>query len=245
MRKILMAGAALAAIPLVACAHARPEVAGAPPTLHSYILLDRTGSMESIWGEALTSVNTYAQTVAVAAPGERLEAEVSLAVFDSQDGLQFDVLREDVDAKDWRPVSGDEASPRGMTPLYDAIGRIVAMAEADQAEKAVIVIMTDGRENASRELTREGASAALERARERGWEVVFLGAEFAKFDDAEAVGMQRSKTMAVSKDAMAPVMESLAAKSRAYATGAEKPVEFDKEDRDLAEEEDVKRRKGQ
>ena len=32
--------------------------------VHSYILLDRTGSMSSIWTEALSSVNAYAGSIA-------------------------------------------------------------------------------------------------------------------------------------------------------------------------------------
>jgi hypothetical protein len=107
-----------------------------------------------------------------------------------------------------------------MTPLYDAIGRIVSRAEADAPEKAVIVIMTDGMENSSTELTNQGAKAALDRARARGWEVVFLGAEFASFDDAEAVGMSASKTMAVGEGAMSGSMNDLAQKARAYGKGA-------------------------
>ena len=38
--------------------------------LNSYILLDRTGSMSSIWDEALGSVNAYAASVGEADEGE-------------------------------------------------------------------------------------------------------------------------------------------------------------------------------
>ena len=41
-------------------------------------------------------------------------------------------------------------------------------AEADNPEKAVIVIMTDGLENSSKEITKEGAKAALDRGKV-GW----------------------------------------------------------------------------
>ena len=217
--------------------------------MHSYILLDRTGSMSSIWDEALTSVNAYAASVGEADEGEiegsDIETDVTLAIFDFQDGMQFDVLREKVIAEDWTDVTNEEANPRGMTPLFDAIGRMVSLAEADDPEKAVIVIMTDGLENSSRELTRDGAKAALDRAEAKGWEVVFLGAEFARFDDAEAVGVSASKTMAVGQGSMQDSMSALAKKSRAYGKGEEAEIIFNDEDRAIADEEGVKQRQGQ
>jgi hypothetical protein len=208
-----------------------------PGAVHSYILLDRTGSMSDIWQEALGSVNAYAASVGEADEGEidgqDIKTDVTLAVFDYQDGMQFDVLRDSVEAEDWKNVTDDEASPRGMTPLFDAIGRVVSLAEADKPEKS------------SRELTKDGAKAALDRARAKGWEVVFLGAEFASFDDAESVGMDASKVMAVGQGSMQSSMSALAKKSRAYGKGEEAEIEFNEQDRALADEEGVKERQNQ
>ncbi|HAY08154.1 MAG TPA: vWA domain-containing protein [Hyphomonas sp.] len=211
---------------------------------HAYILLDRTGSMGSIWAEALTSVNAYAEALGKPEGGAKPGSEkVTLAVFDHHDGLKFDILRRGVTAATWNKMTNDEASPRGMTPLFDSIARIVALAEGDKPERAVIVIMTDGAENASTEVTKDGAKAALDRARARGWEVVFLGAEFAKFSDADSVGVIRSKAMAMSAGSMELSMRSLASKSRRYFEKAE-AVDFNEEDRRQSGEADVKRRKG-
>ena len=247
--QIVGAIAAMTAFAGPACAM-KPELVNAPAPIsrdaemNAYILLDRTGSMSSIWDEALNSVNVYAASLGTQEEDEigDVDASVTLAVFDAQDGLKYDVLRERASAKDWKKVTNDEASPRGMTPLFDAIGRIVSTAESDKPEKAVIVIMTDGRENSSRELTKDGAKAALARAEAKGWEVVFLGAEFASFDDAESVGMDARKTMAVGQGSMQDSMSALAKKSRAYGKGEEAEIEFNEEDRALADEEGVKER---
>lgn len=212
--------------------------------IHSYVLLDRTGSMEPIWSEALSSVNAYADGLASLDGGPRVDADITLAVFDAQEGLQFDVLRDGVDAQNWHDVTNREVSPRGMTPLYDAIGRIVSLAEKDKPEKAVIVIMTDGEENSSQEMTKVAAKAALDRVRAKGWEVVFLGAEFSNFDDAEGVGQSSSRNMAVSKDQLSDSMNRLAGKSKAYGSGAAPSVEWNEEDRAAAKEEEVKQRTG-
>jgi len=248
MRKILTALTA-ACLPLSAAvaSELKPTpIVQEDAAVHSYILLDRTGSMSGIWDEALTSVNAYATSVGKAEEGEldNLDTSVTLAVFDAQDGLQFDVLRKGIEPGAWNDVTNDEANPRGMTPLFDAIGRIISLAEDDKPEKAVIVVMTDGRENSSRELTKDGAKAALDRAREKGWEVVFLGAEFAAFDDAEALGNSGSKNMAVSAGSMQRSMEGLAKKSRAYGKGEEAEIVFDDADRAASGEADVIQRKG-
>lgn len=212
---------------------------------HAYILLDRTGSMGPIWAEALSSVNAYVEALTQPSDGAKPSADdkVTLAVFDHQDGLRFDVLRRAVTSANWNKVTNDEASPRGMTPLFDSIARIVALAEGDAPQRAVIVIMTDGQENSSREVTKEGAKAALDRARAKGWEVVFLGAEFGKFSDAEAVGVNQAKSMAMSAGNMDISMRKLASKSRKYFEAAES-MEFNADDRKESGEEDVKNRKG-
>jgi hypothetical protein len=103
--------------------------------------------------------------------------------------------------------------------------------------------MTDGAENASKEVTKDSAKAALDRARAKGWEVVFLGADFAKFGDADAVGVAGSKSMAMAPGAFEGSMRSLASKSRRYFEKAE-AVDFNEADRKQAGEDDVKRRKG-
>jgi hypothetical protein len=221
----------------------------------TYILLDRTGSMSDRWTEALSSVNAYAVALGeddapapqadlqIAVPKPTLKTSVTLAVFDAQDGLQFDVLRRGVDPHSWKPVTSAEASPRGMTPLFDAMGQIMALAEKDNPNKAVIVIMTDGAENASREMNKDKVKATLARAKERGWEVVFLGADFSNFADASSVGVTASKSIAVDKSALNGTMQRLAKKSRDYGQSvAPAPMVFDAEDRKVAKEEDVKQK---
>lgn len=241
----------VAAVAMSACAHGETKPMSIQPTdqiqsVSSYILLDRTGSMSGIWDEALGSVNAYAAAVGKVEDGEAddLKTTVTLAAFDYQESFQFDVLRKDITPGTWTEVTNDEVSPRGMTPLFDAINRTITLAEADNPEKAVIVIMTDGHENSSKEVTREGVKAAMDRAEARGWEVVFLGAEFASFGDADAVGISGSKQMAVGAGNFRATQENLARKARSYGKGESEDIIFDEEDRAEAGEEDVKERKG-
>ena len=210
--------------------------------MQAYILLDRSGSMQSLWVEALSSVNAFAKELANKTDGPSVDSHVTLAVFDSQESLQFDTLRRKQPALHWENVTDKDASPRGMTPLLDAMVRIISLAEGDNPDKAVIVVMTDGQENASREVTREGVKAALDRVKAKGWEVVFLGANFDNIADASSVGVGGDKQMAMSAGTMGESMSRLAKKSRAYAQSAPgaAPIEFDAEDRIAAKEANVK-----
>jgi hypothetical protein len=198
--------------------------------------------MQSLWVEALSSVNAFAKELANKTDGPSVDSHVTLAVFDSQESLQFDTLRRKQPALHWEAVTDKDASPRGMTPLLDAMVRIISLAEGDNPDKAVIVVMTDGQENASREVTREGVKAALDRVKAKGWEVVFLGANFDNIADASSVGVGGGKQMAMSVGTMNESMSRLARKSRAYAQSAPgaAPIEFDAEDRIAAKEANVK-----
>jgi hypothetical protein len=207
--------------------------------MHAYILLDRSGSMQSLWVEALSSVNAYAKELANKTGGDAVDSHVTFAIFDGQEGLQFDVLRRKQPALHWEQVTDREATPRGMTPLLDAIGRIIALAETDNPDKAVIVVMTDGQENASREVTREGAKAALDRVKAKGWDVVFLGANFDNISDATSVGVLAGQQMSMAPGTMSASMKRVAEKSRAYFRSGTRH-EFDDEDRAVAEESKVK-----
>jgi hypothetical protein len=210
--------------------------------MHAYILLDRSGSMQTLWVEALSSVNAYAKELANKTDKNAVDAHVTFAVFDGHEGLQFDLLRRSQPALHWETVTDAEAAPRGMTPLLDAMVRLIALAETDNPQKAVIVVMTDGQENASREVTRDGVKAALDRVKAKGWEVVFLGANFDNIEDAGSVGVMSDKQMAMAAGSMDASMMRLARKSRAYAVQSA-PVEFDAEDRLAAGEAEVKTRK--
>jgi Mg-chelatase subunit ChlD len=65
-----------------------------------------------------------------------------------------------------------------MTPLYDAVGRGVGILDealGGKPGKAVLVIMTDGLENASREFDHIRITDLVKKRQEAGWLVVFLG----------------------------------------------------------------------
>jgi Mg-chelatase subunit ChlD len=124
------------------------------------------------------------------------EARVTLIQFDGQD--PFEVL---VDGEDLATVDDLEPvryRPRGNTPLFDAVGGMIGrldeeiLSRADAGlpiEDQVVVVITDGFENASKEFSGQMVADLVAARRERAWSFVFLGADEASIRDAARMGV--------------------------------------------------------
>jgi hypothetical protein len=174
--------------------------------MNVYILLDRSGSMSTLWNEALGSINQYVTKL-------KKSDNVHMAVFDNE----YDVIRE-CKAKDWNAVTDEDASPRGVTALYDSVGKIMASAEDADAKKTVLVVMTDGYENASKEHTQSSIKAKVKQFEDKGWEVLFLGANFDAVETvSNSVGVVGSKTMNIAAGSMRSAFDTLSTYTASYA----------------------------
>ena len=80
--------------------------------------------------------------------------------------------------------------PRGSTALLDAVGKtITSVAERKHGEVMIVLIITDGQENASREWKADGVKKLVEDASKAGWEFVYLGANVDAFTEAGRMGI--------------------------------------------------------
>lgn len=189
--------------------------------MNVYILLDRSGSMSLLWDEAIGSVNGYVSNLADP------DTLVSFSVFNS---VSYDTLRE-CKAMDWVTVNPVEAIPQASTPLMDAAMRTIALAEVANAERTIIVIMTDGYENASHEVTASAVREKIAAIEAKGWEVVFLGANFSNVTESSAsIGGSFDKSINFAHGKMMEGMLGLSTRSALYAaTGAS--INYTAEDR--------------
>ena len=155
--------------------------------LHIHLLLDRSGSMASIADDVVGGYNAFLAEHR-AAPGA---CRLTLVQFDSQDPAE--VLLRGVDIAAAPDLTPERFQPRGSTPLYDAIGHLLDRAEADVRrqratgladEDHLIVILTDGYENASRSWTQPAVFERIAGLEASGWTFAYLGAN----QDAFAVG---------------------------------------------------------
>ncbi|MET0698267.1 MAG: vWA domain-containing protein [Mycobacterium sp.] len=149
------------------------------------VLLDRSGSMESIKSDTEGGFAAFInQQLAQDSPDH--QAWVTLAQFDTD----YEVVYADLPIAQ---VPTLELQPRGMTALYDAVGRIITDVGAELAGQpeelrpgtVIVVVLTDGLENSSVEWTNDAVLKAIKRQEtEFSWDFVFLGANM----DAVAVG---------------------------------------------------------
>jgi len=174
-----------------------------------YMLIDRSGSMQNLVEEAVSSINGYVKAL-------DKKIEVFLAAFDT---ISYDVIRNTTVGK-WKDINVDEVSPRGGTPLYDSAARVVLRALEDNSDRAYIVFMTDGEENMSRKYNQSEVKALLAQAENKNYEVVFLGANFDKVGfQATNIGLGGDKFINYAKGNMTSELNNLATATMAYASG--------------------------
>jgi uncharacterized protein YegL len=166
------------------------------PRLHLYVLLDRSGSMESMrdaviagFGELLAE-----QKLSVATAGGP-EPRMTLVQFDSENPAE--VVLDGVRLRHARPLDRETFVPRGGTPLLDATASLIARADRRIArrhrdgrrpESIVFVTITDGHENASRRVKLSEVIATVDARKAQGWTFAYLGATLDAYADAASLG---------------------------------------------------------
>jgi uncharacterized protein YegL len=129
------------------------------------------------------------------------EARMTVALFDGDrnnpqsayeiryDGETLDLIED---------LNNENFVPKGMTALYDAIGRTIDMIKTRQSNtpnderpaKTIVAIMTDGEENSSAEYTKETVKKMIETMEsEHGWSFLFLGAGIDAMSESGSLGM--------------------------------------------------------
>lgn len=202
-----------------------PELDIAISGQHDFILLDRSGSMQSNWAETLVAINAYVKGLLK----ENVDTRVTLAVFDgSNSRCNFDVIRDSVLPIDWKDVTDNDATPRGSTPLSDAIGKLVSLANKDRYDKVAIIIMTDGAETGS-VLTVEQAKRLLQECRDKDWQVIMLGADFDNTQQAAQYGNIVGSSAVVNPANLVNAMTATSTLRSAYATDAAATMEYSAE----------------
>lgn len=170
---------------------------------HITVILDRSGSMESIRADTIGGFNAFlAEQQAVPVP-----TTFTLVQFDTQD--RFEVLHAFAPIAAVQPLTHGTFVPRGGTPLNDAIGRgiidldgrLAALPPGARPGRIVFVIVTDGHENASREFTGAQVRGMIDAHRAAGWQFVFLSADEHAVRNGAHVNIDEDFSMAVGKNA--------------------------------------------
>jgi hypothetical protein len=205
---------------------------------HISVILDRTGSMESIRDDTIGGFNTFLKGLKDQ-PGT---ATLTLAQFDSQD--PYEVIHHFDQIKDVQELTRKTYVPRASTPLLDALGRGINDLEkslADLKKEALpsgvmMVVVTDGQENASLEFRKSQIEKMIREKEEKdGWQFVFLSADLASIDDARSVGINRKATMFYqkSKEGTTRAWDDLSCEVNECCADPSRKIDFKQKDRKI------------
>lgn len=140
-------------------------------------VIDRSGSMKKIRTDAIGGFNTFVEEQRKV-PGE---ASLTYTQFDTE----YEIVYSNKSLNEVPVLTEETFVPRGFTALLDAIGRTInevgerlaKTEEKDHPEKVIFTILTDGKENASSEFSREQIFEMITHQKENySWEFIFLGA---------------------------------------------------------------------
>jgi Mg-chelatase subunit ChlD len=203
--------------------------------LHIYFLLDRSGSMQSMATDVIGGFNTFLDSQ----QADGHDALFTLVQFDSHD--PHEVLAEAVPISEMMPLGGTQFDPRGGTPLYDAMGGLIAdatiraekMTRGEQpVEEILFVTFTDGQENRSHEYTRQKVFDLVKKREDKGWTFVFLGANQDSYAEGGQIGYSAANIQNFAPDAAgsAAAFQSLSSSVSRRRTAMRRGTHYDTRD---------------
>ena len=191
-------------------------------------ILDRSGSMGGLESDTIGGFN------ATINDQKTLEEEtrVTTILFDNF----FEVLHDRIDLQNLPTLTEKDYFVRGSTALYDAvalgINKIVNVQKQTKqdgrADKVIMVIITDGYENSSRETNAAMLHKMIDDCKKDGWEFLFLGADIDAQAAAGAIGIESSRASNFVKDAQGVQVQydSLNVAIRTMRSGAPLPMDW-------------------
>jgi len=182
-------------------------------------ILDETASMSCVKGATISGFNEYLDTLKK--DREKGKILFTLTRFNSI-GTKFTFNKKDI--KVVKKLTDQTYRPDGMTPLYDAIGKTICYEESPtwlKNKNVLVVIMTDGEENCSKEYTRDKIFDLIKKKEKDGWTFVYLGANQDSYEVGMKLGMNMSNVVNYDQKKTKKVFGNLARATTAYCSSAE------------------------
>ena len=197
------------------------------------IVLDRSGSMQGSEKITIKALNTYLKNLK---KENSINASLTLSTFDS---ISIDIPISRVSVKKLKSFPKDLLHPRGGTPLFDAIGLAIHDLEnIDEStdENKILVIVTDGFENASKEYTFDNISSKIKEKEDAGWLIIYLGADHDAFTQSNSLNFDRERSMRYSKEDSIDTFRAVTRTTIDYRKGQNnKNIRFTEEERSLSD----------
>jgi len=163
------------------------------------MIIDKSGSMSNLSADTVGGFNEYL----VDRQRETPDALMSVTLFDTERDAMY--VAEPVTQIPKLTEERYRKGGMGYTALNDAIGGAIAAIDAGayaEQRKVLVVVMTDGLENASKEWTSRAEIAALVKRKESaGWKFVFFGADIDAFAEGAALNVPPARSVQYDKSA--------------------------------------------
>ena len=147
--------------------------------VYNLIILDESGSMQSIHKPAVDGLNETLQSIQSAQEkhGELQEHFVSMVFFNSN-GIR--TIMENQPVSKVKMLKMNDFSPSACTPLYDAMGvslsKLRYQLDKNEKNQVLVTIITDGEENSSKEYSGKMIKNLVGELKALGWVFAYIGA---------------------------------------------------------------------
>ena len=164
--------------------------------IYNLIILDESGSMCGLEKMSVDGVNETIQTIkGAAADHPEQEQMFSFITFSGRGGrmpLRVHVMLSEISQVN--EITMGDYNPRGNTPLWDTMGIALNTLEKEVGENsiALVTVITDGYENASREYSGKQIQEMIKRLDEKGWVFTYIGANQDAMLEAGKLGIRNS-----------------------------------------------------
>ena len=155
-------------------------------------VIDESGSMHGTESDVIGGFNSFKKKKKKEDFGK---IDVTLYKFNSESTRIFN----DLELHKIRPVSSSDYRPSGTTALYDTIGTAINQTDRHinhlkqeyKPDMVMMVVITDGQENASREYSAHTVKQLIaEHEKSEKWQFVYMGADLSNFADADKLGIK-------------------------------------------------------
>ena len=164
-----------------------------PSRIELVMILDKSGSMHGLEADTIGGFNAMIEKEKKLG----IDVRVTTVLFNDK----IDRLYEHREIQSVRPLTERTYETGGTTALLDAVGDTILHMEqsgaADrQGTKVIVVIITDGMENASTEFTKAKVKELISDKQEKaGWDFIYLGANIDAAEEADAIGVRKANAV--------------------------------------------------
>ena len=163
-------------------------------TIHNLLILDESGSMHSIFHQALTGANETIQSIRAAQEQYADQDHRFTFVTFNTVAPNIKTVIDDAPIGEVKDLTEADYRPNACTPLYDAMGMTITALEqkVKEGDRVLVTVITDGLENASREYSGKAVKEMVGRLREKGWTFVYIGANQDAIEVAKSLDILNS-----------------------------------------------------